>query len=136
MNPPPITIRDLLAANAPAVPTWFEPINPSHPPVPEAEKELSPEDYEFWMKLDHTQRSDARVAASSPAVRVFAERYFIYRRQMRTWQRQLKGAAMIQWPYAYADLVLASRDEIDKQALAIHTAPRASQPSSTDSQPR
>ncbi|NDY89719.1 hypothetical protein [Ideonella livida] len=103
-----MSLRDYFAAHAPSEPqTWFQPVMPmERPQFPFALKDITKEErreldgYEEWLGLGDLK--ELRVIA-------YVQARDEYKRKNAVWERLLLKERFTQWPYAWADAMLAAR---------------------------
>lgn len=107
-----MSLRDYFAAHAPAVPDWFEPT------MPEAPKHPALESADAWGLTDD-QRELARQWRLDPhwdadetdsALLPFCEAFRDYWDASAGFQDEKTRQRLAQWPWFYADMVLANRE--------------------------
>lgn len=121
----PVTSRrDLFAAHAPKPAWWFVPITNDKPTPPSMPIGLT--DHERLM-LDEWRRDPHSIvidAADFPEVHRadvmrFLARHSAYQRELALWKAERAKQRDLQWPWAWADLVLASEDVRRQGGAAI-----------------
>lgn len=112
---PALTLRVRFALSAPAAPDWFQPAMPPRPERPRAEHfglddaaSLRLNDW-AWERFSVMRASDF-TAEQWPSVQAFVEAITQHERAIAERQRQQSHQILAQWPWFYADLVLAARD--------------------------
>lgn len=131
-----VELRDYLAAHAPVEPQpWFVPVviaKPSEPPLypdeaildallaADQQPDLDDEDYFGWEEIGHVKETldEWRRDAAWDIDERFEELAFWcdiwrdYWKAMQAWSEQVRKAALVQWPYAWADAMLVERGRV------------------------
>lgn len=105
---PGMTLRDYFAAKAPAEPQqWFKPAmphpHPSAPAIPDF-TEAEREEYRAYNgdALEIEQIESPRLAG-------YLRSRIFHNKQSRDWNEDYEKQRFVQWPYAWADAMLAAR---------------------------
>ena len=99
---PGMSLRDYLAAHAPEAPDWFQPTTPPKPKSVWVHSEVpgmtydTPREALQACKEVHGYENDEEVSDQNAQAR-------------RAWEDMREKEKVLQWPYAYADAVLARR---------------------------
>jgi hypothetical protein len=104
----PISVRQLLAASAPAAPKWFVPAMPDPPARPQIPESLKPHERlvrDVW--VGECELSDMPGYAQADA-RAWIEAMNIADHENELWCQRRDEQCLAQWPWVYADLVLAA----------------------------
>lgn len=128
---PGMTLRDYFAARAPVIPDWFQPDMPEKPKHPGSlsnvfgrysdhpHKELFKK---YWNEeCDWWEDSDGEVPQSlkdevSAHIDKLSEHYSI----SQSWIAEQNVQRLIQWPYYYADLMIAEQQKrIDAEIMEV-----------------
>lgn len=111
---PGLSIRDYLAAHAPSEPQpWFTPVMPERPkapPTPEGHDRQKMIDITDYLDLGEATDDELRHAGDPAIVRVFAAEMSAFATAAVAWDREQLRQKYAQWPWAWADAVLAARD--------------------------
>jgi hypothetical protein len=117
---PTMTLRDLLAVHAPAVPDWFKPTmekrRPNTPPVPDDLSERAAEMAEGWRRdpvfdlYDTALESGLFNSDNLDKLRQYELACADTWKAKTAWDEAERVQRLAQWPWAYADMVLAQRN--------------------------
>jgi hypothetical protein len=107
-----ISLRDYLAAHAPNEPqSWFKPVmRPSPSPPPRMPSDELPSSVRMtareWLSDPHWD-----VWVEHPELKPWCEAWGEYYADANAWEREQAEQRLRQWPYAWADAMLAEREK-------------------------
>lgn len=100
-----ISIRDYFMAHAPAEPhSWFTPVMPPKPELPDPDRELSADDAKEWRRLDEFAEEEG-----NERIKAFCQRRSAAFDERRAWEKERDKQRFVQWPAAWADAMLKAR---------------------------
>lgn len=105
-----MTLRDYFIAHAPAEPQpWFEPVlNIAAPVMPKVPPNLNKDESETLH--DVGEGYITAVDVSSQRLREYLEARDAYTKLSHAYRKALERARYVQWPFAWADEILAERE--------------------------
>lgn len=110
---PGMSLRDYFAAHAPAKPQrWFVPVMPDMPQIPEVPEERL-EAYYRW--IGDGEKNSLLQQAPAWAQELYEKRHAASK-AVEGWRREYEKQRYIQWPWAWADHMLAGRDKKNIEA--------------------
>lgn len=106
-----MSLRDYFAAHAPVEPqTWFVPLMPEPCPKEPSWSELTdPEEKRMLREYGHEWLDDEEARAKHPKLAEFSGRVQAARLAGGRWKAEFERQRLIQWPYAWADAMIAER---------------------------